>query len=71
MLTCTSGIHTDLAAALGDRNDMVLSDKAVVVIVEVGELVKDFKIGDKVLVAAITHDWNSLEAQNGFPRLSG
>ena len=33
---------------------------------EVGELVKDFKPGDKVIVPAITPDWNSLEAQGGY-----
>ena len=35
-------------------------------VVEVGELVKDFKPGDRVLVPAITPDWNSLEAQAGY-----
>ncbi|MBF1358065.1 MAG: zinc-binding dehydrogenase, partial [Mogibacterium diversum] len=36
-----------------------------------GELVKDFKVGDRVMVAAITPDWSSLEAQGGYPMHSG
>lgn len=40
-------------------------------VVEVGELVKDFKPGDRVLVPAITPDWNSLEAQAGYSMHSG
>ena len=71
MSPCTSVIYTVLSGALGDRTDMVLGHEAVGVIVEFGELVKDFKIGDRFLVAAITPNWNSLEAQNGFPMHSG
>ena len=39
--------------------------------VEVGADVKDFKPGDRVLVPAITPDWNSLEAQAGYAMHSG
>ena len=63
---CTSDIHTVWAGAIGDRKDMILGHEAVGEIVEVGRLVKDFKVGDRVLVSAITPDWNSLEAQGGF-----
>lgn len=34
-------------------------------------MVKDFKVGDKVVVPAITPDWNSLEAQAGYSMHSG
>lgn len=50
---------------------MILGHEAVGEIVEVGRLVKDFKVGDRVLVSAITPDWNSLEAQGGFAMHSG
>lgn len=68
---CTSDIHTVWAGAIGDRKDMILGHEAVGEVVEVGSLVKDFKPGDKVLVSAITPDWNSLEAQGCHPMHSG
>ena len=68
---CTSDIHTVWSGALGDRHNMILGHEAVGEVVEVGSQVKDFKPGDKVLVSAITPDWNSLEAQGGYPMHSG
>lgn len=68
---CTSDIHTVWEGALGDRHDMILGHEAVGEVVEVGALVKDFKPGDKVIVPAITPDWNSLEAQAGYQMHSG
>lgn len=68
---CTSDVHTVWEGALGDRKDLILGHEAVGEVVEVGELVKDFKPGDKVIVPAITPDWNSLEAQAGFQMHSG
>ena len=38
---------------------------------EVGSEVKDFKVGDRIMVAAITPDWDSIAAQSGFPMHSG
>lgn len=64
---CSSDVHTVWAGALGDRHDMILGHEAVGEVVEVGSMVKDFKVGDRVLVSAITPDWNSLEAQDGYP----
>ncbi len=68
---CTSDIHTVWSGALGDRNNMILGHEAVGEVVEVGSLVRDFKPGDRVLVSAITPDWNSLEAQGGYAMHSG
>ncbi len=68
---CTSDVHTVWEGAIGDRKDMILGHEGCGVVVKVGELVKDFKIGDRVMVAAITPDWNSLEAQGGFSMHSG
>ena len=42
---CTSDIHTVWAGAIGDRKDMILGHEAVGEVVEVGSLVKDFKVG--------------------------
>ncbi len=68
---CTSDIHTVWSGAIGDRKDMILGHEAVGEVVEVGSLVKDFKPGDRVLITAITPDWNSLEAQGGYSMHSG
>jgi len=68
---CTSDIHTVWAGAIGDRHDMILGHESVGQVVKVGELVKDFKPGDKVIVPAITPDWGKLESQGGFHMHSG
>lgn len=68
---CTSDVHTVWSGAIGERKDMILGHEAVGEVVETGSLVKDFKPGDKVILPAITPDWNSLEAQGGFAVHSG
>lgn len=68
---CTSDTHTVWEGALGQRHNMILGHEACGEVVEVGSLVKDFKVGDRVLVAAITPDWHSLAAQDGYPMHSG
>lgn len=68
---CTSDVHTLWEGAIGDRHNMILGHEGCGEVVEVGELVKDFKPGDRVLMPAITPDWNSLEAQAGFSMHSG
>lgn len=68
---CTSDIHTVWEGAIGERTDMILGHEAVGEIVEVGSLVKDLKVGEKVIVPAITPDWGSLEAQAGYSMHSG
>lgn len=57
--------------AVGERHDMILGHECCAEVVEVGVDVKDFKPGDRVLVPAITPDWNSLEAQAGYAMHSG
>ena len=68
---CTSDVHTVWEGAVGDRHNMILGHEGCAEVVEVGSMVKDFKPGDKVLVPAITPDWNSLEAQAGYSMHSG
>lgn len=68
---CTSDVHTVWEGAVGERHDMILGHECCAEVVEVGADVKDFKPGDRVLVPAITPDWNSLEAQAGYAMHSG
>ena len=68
---CTSDIHTVWEGAIGERSDMILGHEAVGEVTQVGSLVKDIKVGDRVIVPAITPDWGSLEAQGGFSMHSG
>lgn len=68
---CTSDTHTVWEGAIGERHNMILGHECCGEVVEVGSLVKDFKPGDRVLVPAITPDWNSLEAQAGHSVHSG
>ncbi len=68
---CTSDIHTVYEGAIGERHNMILGHECSAEVVEVGSLVKDFKPGDRVLVPAITPDWNSIAAQGGYPQHSG
>ncbi|MDR3296415.1 MAG: NAD(P)-dependent alcohol dehydrogenase [Clostridiales Family XIII bacterium] len=67
---CTSDVHTVWERALGDRHDLILGHEASAKVVEVGALVKDFKVGDKVIVPAITPDWEAVESQAGFSQHS-
>lgn len=68
---CTSDIHTVWEGAIGERHNMILGHEAVGVVDKVGSLVRDFKEGDKVVIPAITPDWNALEAQAGYSMHSG
>ena len=68
---CTSDVHTVWEGAVGERHDMILGHECCAEVVSVGELVRDFQPGDRVLVSAITPDWSSLEAQAGFAMHSG
>ncbi len=68
---CTSDVHTVWEGAIGERENMILGHEGCGVVAEVGSMVRDFKVGDRVMVAAITPDWNSLEAQAGYSMHSG
>lgn len=64
---CTSDIHTVYEGALGDRHNLVLGHESVGEIVEVGGEVADFKVGDRVIIPAITPNWRTLAIEEGVP----
>lgn len=68
---CTSDVHTVWGGAIGERQNMILGHEAVGEVVETGSLVKDFKPGDKVLISAVTPDWNARASQEGYAMHSG
>lgn len=68
---CTSDIHTAWEGAIGERHNLILGHEALGIVDEVGSDVKDFKPGDRVIVPAITPDWDSEAVQRGFPSQTG
>jgi isopropanol dehydrogenase (NADP+) len=69
-LICTSDSHT-VRGAIGPREGLTLGHEAVGIVHSVGTEVRRFRPGDRVVVGAITPDWGSEEAQNGYPSQSG
>ncbi|MFJ4801778.1 NAD(P)-dependent alcohol dehydrogenase [Streptomyces murinus] len=69
-LICTSDSHT-VQGGIGPRTNLTLGHEGVGVVHAVGDEVKDFQPGDRVLAGAITPDWGDLAAQNGYPSQSG
>jgi len=68
---CTSDVHTVWEGGIGERSNVILGHEAVGEVVQVGSEVKDFKPGDKVVVPAITPDWNTMEIQRDLHPHSG
>jgi len=69
-LICTSDAHT-VGGAIGPRERLTLGHEAVGIVHAIGSEVKTFRPGDRVVVGAITPDWGSEAAQNGYPSQSG
>lgn len=67
---CSSDVHT-LGGGIGPRHNLILGHEAVGEVTEVGDLVKDIKVGDKVIIPAVTPHWESREAQAGHSSHSG
>ncbi|MFA7563154.1 MAG: NAD(P)-dependent alcohol dehydrogenase [Methanoculleus sp.] len=68
---CTSDVHTVWEGAIGDRHNLILGHEALGIVDEVGNEVRDFKPGDRVIVPAITPDWEADAAQRGYPSQTG
>lgn len=62
---CTSDIHTIYGSGSAKAPNLVLGHEAIGVVESVSELVKDFRVGDRVAIPAITPDWREPDIQNG------
>jgi len=69
--TCTSDVHWVEGPWIERRRNLVLGHEGVGEIVEVGSLVKDFKVGDKVIIPAVTPNWSDVNSQAGYSAHSG
>lgn len=69
-LICTSDSHT-VHGAIGPRENLTLGHEAVGIVHAVGDQVRLFKPGDRVVVGAITPDWGDLASQAGHASQSG
>lgn len=70
---CSSDIHTvyEGGLILPEGEDRILGHEAIGIVDSVGNEVKDFKPGDKVIVPAITPDWSAIASQCGYHQHAG
>lgn len=66
---CSSDLHSVKIGSIVPNN--YLGHEAIGEIVKVGVLVEDFKVGDRVMIPAITPDWDTLECQMNLHQHSG
>ncbi len=62
---CSSDTHA-LHGGIGERNNLILGHEAVGEIVEVGNMVQRFKVGDRVVVPCTTPDWLQPNVQGEY-----
>lgn len=62
---CSSDVHTVWGGGSAKSPNLVLGHEGIGEIIEVGDFVSDFKIGDIVAIPAITPDWREVDIQNG------
>lgn len=69
---CSSDVHTAFEGGAVKPAGFVLGHEALGEVVEVGELVEDFKVGDKVVIPAGTPNWRARGIQeNNFKHTEG
>ena len=65
LCTCSSDVHTAWEMDTPYLKDITLGHEVLGVILEVGENVKDFKPGDKVIVPCTRPTWKHPDCQDG------
>lgn len=68
---CSSDVHTVFGGGSPKQPNLILGHESIAEVLSVGEYVKDFKVGDKVAVPAITPDWREKSIQDGNFRHAG
>lgn len=68
---CSSDVHTVFGGGAPKISNLVLGHECIAEIIEVGECVKEFKIGEHVAVPAITPNWREVSIQDGNDRHAG
>lgn len=69
-LVCTSDTHT-IGGAIGERTNLTLGHEAVGRVHELGSEVREFQVGDRVAVNAITPCYKCDNCQRGFTSQCG
>lgn len=67
---CTSDVHLIETGAIPTVFGKVLGHEGVGIIEEVGDQVKDFKVGDRVILPTVAVKWRSLLEQEGIGKLA-
>lgn len=62
---CSSDVHTVFGGGSPKKPNLVLGHECIAEVVQVGDLVQEFKAGDRVAVPAITPDWRAPSIQEG------
>lgn len=62
---CSSDVHTVFGGGSPKQPNLVLGHECIAHVIEVGSMVRDFKVGDRVAVPAITPDWRDVSIQEG------
>lgn len=62
---CSSDVHTVWGGGSPKAPNLILGHEGIGEILETGEYVQDFSVGDIVAIPAITPDWREVDIQNG------
>lgn len=62
---CSSDVHTVFGGGSRKQPNLILGHESIAEVLEIGDNVKDFKVGDRVAIPAITPNWRDLSIQDG------
>ena len=68
---CSSDVHSAFEMEGEHLKNRILGHECVGEIIEVGSSVRDFKVGDKVIIPAVTPTWEHPDIQDGYHQHAG